>query len=89
MDLLLNIDTDGRINTKINDKCDDFRFPIVNFPFLGSNIPATPEYGVFVSQLLYITEGSVLVLVTFGWCKLLTEKYSDMNIRKLKDPRRT
>ena len=26
--------------------------PIVNFPFLDSNIPASPAYGVYVSQLI-------------------------------------
>jgi hypothetical protein len=25
---------------------DDFNFPIVNFPFICSNIPAAPAYGV-------------------------------------------
>ena len=32
---------------------DDFYFPIVKFPFLCSNIPASPAYGVFVSRCLY------------------------------------
>ena len=27
-------------------------FPIVNFPYLSSNIPESPAYGVFVSQLI-------------------------------------
>ena len=31
---------------------DDFDFPIVNFPYLGSNITGSPAYGVFVSQLI-------------------------------------
>ena len=31
---------------------DDFNFPIVNFPFLSSNIPSAPAYGVYVSQLI-------------------------------------
>ena len=30
----------------------DFNFPIVNFPFLSSNIPPAPAYGVYVSQLI-------------------------------------
>jgi len=29
---------------------DDFNFPIVNFPFICSNIPAAPAYGVYISQ---------------------------------------
>jgi hypothetical protein len=27
--------------------------PIVNFPFICSNIPATPAYGVYISQLIW------------------------------------
>ena len=27
------------------DKRDDFNFPIVNFPFICSNIPEAPAYG--------------------------------------------
>jgi hypothetical protein len=34
------------------DKRDDFNFPIVNFPFICSNIPAAPAYGVYISQLI-------------------------------------
>jgi hypothetical protein len=30
-----------------NDKRDDFNFPIVNFPFICSNIPAAPAYGLY------------------------------------------
>jgi hypothetical protein len=35
---------------KLYDKRDDFNFPIVNFPFLSSNIPAAPAYGVYIFQ---------------------------------------
>ena len=35
-----------------DDKCDDFDFLIVTFPYLSSNIPESPAYGVFVSQLI-------------------------------------
>ena len=52
LDLFLEIDNDGRLKTKIYDKRDDFSFPIVNFPFLSSNIPAAPAYGVYISQLI-------------------------------------
>lgn len=52
LDLFLNIDTDGRLHTKIYDKRDDFNFPIVNFPCLSSNIPSAPSYGVYISQLI-------------------------------------
>jgi hypothetical protein len=29
-----------------------FNFPIVNFSFICSNIPETPAYGVYISQLI-------------------------------------
>ena len=37
---------------KLYDKRDDFNFPIVNFPFICSNIPGAPAYGLYISQLL-------------------------------------
>ena len=52
LELLLSIKRDGRLHTSIYDKRDDFNFHITNFPFLSSNIPASPAYGVFISQLL-------------------------------------
>ena len=36
----------------IDDKRDDFNFHITNFPFMSSDIPASPAYGVFISQLI-------------------------------------
>ena len=42
LDLHLAIDSVGWIRTKLYDKRDDFNFPIVNFPFICSNIPAAP-----------------------------------------------
>ena len=35
-----------------DNKRDDFDFAIVNFPFLCSNVPLLPAYGVYVSQLI-------------------------------------
>jgi len=52
LDLLVNIDENGTIKTKLYDKRDDFNFDIVNFPFLDSNIPLGPAYGVYISQLI-------------------------------------
>ena len=39
------------------DKRDDFDFPTANFPYLSSNIPESPPYGVFVSQLIRYDRG--------------------------------
>jgi hypothetical protein len=33
-------------------KRDDFDFAIVNFPFLCNNIPLSPAYRVYISQLI-------------------------------------
>jgi hypothetical protein len=41
-----------RLRRKLYAKRDDFNFPIVNFPFIYSNIPAAPAYGVYISQLI-------------------------------------
>jgi hypothetical protein len=41
---------DGR-GTPSDDK--SFNFPIVNFPFISSNIPAATAYGVYISQLIF------------------------------------
>ena len=51
LDLHLKIDSERRSRTKLYDIRDDFNFPIVNFPFICSNIPATPAYRVYISQL--------------------------------------
>ena len=51
-DLHLAIGSEGRLITKHYDERDDFNFTIVNFPFICSNIPAAPAYGVYISQLI-------------------------------------
>jgi hypothetical protein len=48
---LLKLDTNGKIMTKLYYKRDYFNFSIVKFPYLCSNIPASPAYGVYISQL--------------------------------------
>jgi hypothetical protein len=52
LDLHLEIDSEGRLKTKLYDKRDDLNFPIMNFPFICSNIPAAPAYGVYISQMI-------------------------------------
>ena len=46
------MDSGGKLSTRLYDKRDDFDFHIVNFPFLSSNIPSGPSYGVYISQLI-------------------------------------
>ena len=52
LDLHLEFDSSGKLSTKIYDKRDDFDFKIINFPYLCSNIPTSPAYGVYISQLI-------------------------------------
>ena len=52
LDLLLSIGRDCQLHTSIYDKRDDFNFHITSFPFLSSNIPSSPAYGVFISQFI-------------------------------------
>ena len=52
VDVARKVETYGiRLNAaKVsNHKRDHFNFPIVNFPFIYSNIPAVPVYGVYLS----------------------------------------
>jgi hypothetical protein len=68
LDVLLKLDTNGKITTQPYDKRDDFNFSIVNFPY----IPASPAYGVYISQLIryarvcstynqFLVRGSLLI----------------------------
>ena len=52
LDLTFIIESNNRLYTKLYDKRDDFHFHIVNFSFLSSNIPSSPSYGVYISQLI-------------------------------------
>ena len=52
LDLHIEIDNGGRLNTTLYDKRYDFTFPIVNFPFISSNIPASLAYGVYISEFV-------------------------------------
>ena len=52
IDLHLEIDNWWILKTKLYDKRDFFTFPIVNFPFMGSNIRAPQAHGFYISQLM-------------------------------------
>ena len=69
LDILLNIDINGKLTTQLYDKQDDFSFSIVNFPYLCSNIPLSPAYGVCVSLNLFDTQELVLRMISF-WNKV-------------------
>ena len=73
LDLHLSISNDI-VSTKINDKCDDFDFETVNFPFLDGDVPRSTSYGVYISQLIHFARASTYVADFNTHNKLLTQK---------------
>ena len=50
LDLNLFI-TNDIVSSKIYNKRDEFNFEIVKFPVLDGNVPCSPSYGIYISQL--------------------------------------
>ena len=61
LDLQLEYNNQGKLLTRLYDKPDDFNF-MVKLPHLSGNIPSSPAYGVFISQLIYLLFLSLLTL---------------------------
>ena len=74
LDVLLNIDADGKLTTQLYDKRDDFSFTIVNFPYICSNIPLSPAYGVYISQLIRYARACSTYDQFLSRSRLLTDK---------------
>ena len=55
LNTFLSTERDCQLRSSLYDKRDDFNFHITNFPFLCSNIPSSPAYVVFISQLIRYT----------------------------------
>ena len=51
LDLHLFI-SNGFVSSKIYDKHDNYDFDIVNFPFLDDDVPRSPCFGVYISQII-------------------------------------
>jgi hypothetical protein len=50
LELHLEIDSEGRLRTKLYNKRDDFNLPIVNFPFIcGNMIGSTCIWSIYLS----------------------------------------
>ena len=86
LDILLKIDTDGKLRTQLYDKRDDFDFSIVNFPYLCSNIPVSPAYGVYISQLIRYARACSAYGQFVNRSRLLTNKLilQEFGISRLK-----
>ena len=86
LDLNLSI-TNGIVSSKIYDKWDDFNFEIVNFPFLDGDVPRSPSYSLYISQLIRFARVCSNVddlnnRNSFLTAKLLKQGYRYHKIRK-------
>ena len=68
------------------EKRDDFDFCIVNFPYICSNIPVSPAYGVYISQLIRYAIACSSYVDFMDRGRLLIEKIVDQDytLEKLK-----
>ena len=82
LDCYLNIDN-GKL-TRLVDKRDDFNIPIVNFPFMSSNMSSAPAYGVYVSQLVRYAKACCNYEDFVDRGKLLTSKLLSKGYRRTK-----
>ena len=79
--------TNGIVSSKIYDKPDDFKFEIVNFPFLDGDVSRSSSYGVYTSQLIrfarvYSNVDDFNNRKLFLTAKLLKQGYRCYKIRK-------
>ena len=77
----------GTVSSKIHDKGDDFIFETVNFPFLDGDVPRSPSYGAYISQLVRFARMCSNVdnfnnRNLFSTAKLLKQSYRYNKIRK-------
>ena len=86
LDLHLSISNDIA-STKIYDKCDDFDFEIVNFPFLDGDVPRSTTYGVYISQLIRFARASSYVTDFNTRNKLLSQELLKHGYRYHKLPK--
>ena len=69
LDLHLSISNDI-VSAKSYDKCDDFNFKIVNYPFLVDDVPRSSSYGVNISQLNLSCAKDFRNLISMvTWCR--------------------
>jgi hypothetical protein len=54
LDLHLEIDSEGRLKIQLYDKRDNFYIPIVNFPFICSDIPRST--GIWI---IYLSDDTI------------------------------
>ena len=71
----MNGEYGGKLKPKLYDKRDDFTFPIVNFPFVSSNMSASSlVYGGYISQLISYSRACAQYNDFLDRAQLLTQK---------------
>ena len=75
------------VSTKIYDKPEELIFEIVNFPFLNGDVPPSPSYDVYISQLIRFARACSNVddfnnRNKFWTSKLLKQGYRYHKLRK-------
>jgi hypothetical protein len=78
LDILLKLNTNGKITTQLHDKRYDFNFSIFNFHYLCSNIPVSPAYDVCVYIEAYSLCKSLLDIQTVFSSRQSTDKQVDV-----------
>ena len=82
------IDSEGWLRTKLYDKRDDFNFPIVNFPFICSYIPAEHLHMEYIHTYLSsydILELTVPIMQLYHQCCVTALYLNTMNQIKMID----
>ena len=79
--------SNGIASSKIYEKQDNFNSEIVNCPFLDRDVPRSPSYGVYISQLVRFARACSNVddfknRDLFLTAKLLKQGYSYHKIQK-------
>ena len=69
----LEIDSGAWLKTKLYDKHDDCTFLVVNVPFICGNIPVSPAFGVYISQLICYSRAVAQYCVYLDHDQLLTK----------------
>ena len=83
LDCYLYIDK-GKLSTRLYEIRNDFNFLIINFPFLSSNIPSAPAYGVYVSQFIRYVRTCSNYQDFMERGKVLTTKFLSQRYQKTK-----
>jgi hypothetical protein len=64
----------GKLTTQLYDKRNKFNFPLSTPPYTCSNIPISPAYGVYISEMIRYARVCSTYDQFFSWGRLLADK---------------